>query len=135
MTTRRVAEVRHPTGQERVELGDHPVEADASIAPSDLADAVLGPFQALWGDAQPTASQETVAKELAILDECHRAFLPIDTKVKDFLQEPGDRPQHPLPPCLRLDVDITIIGIATEAVAATFQFLVQVVQEQVGQER
>src|SRR5206468_1044743 len=56
--TGRVAEVGHPTGQERVEVTDRRLAADPSAPTGDLPDAGLGALQTLRGDAQRAAPEK-----------------------------------------------------------------------------
>jgi hypothetical protein len=76
-----------------------------------------------------------MAEKLPLLDVSHRAFLPVDAQTQNILQEPRHRPQHPLPRRLGLHIDVAVVGIAAEAVATPFQFLVQIVQQQIRQDR
>jgi hypothetical protein len=55
--------------------------------------------------------------------------------VRLILQEPRHRRQHPLPRRLGLHIDVAVVGIAAEAVATPFQFLVQIVQQLIRQDR
>ena len=45
-----------------------------------------------------------------------------------------DRSEHALAAALRGDVDVTVVRVAAEAMSALLQFLVQIVQHDVGQQ-
>lgn len=76
-----------------------------------------------------------VPEELAVPRTIHRTLVPIDLQTQPLLQVPGDRLHHPFPGRLRLHVDVTVVGITAEAVAPPFQRLVQIVQQDVGEQR
>src|SRR3990170_3801510 len=76
-----------------------------------------------------------IPEELAIPRTIHRTLVPIDLQTKPLLQVPGDRLHHPFPGCLRLHVDVTVVSIPAEAVAPPFQLLIQIVQQDVGEQR
>ena len=77
-----------------------------------------------------------MAEELAFLEWRHRTFVPVDTQTEDFLSRNAVTDASTrLARRLRLHVDVAIVGITAEAVAASFQFLVQIVQQQIRQER
>src|SRR3990172_6122291 len=76
-----------------------------------------------------------VPEELAVPRAIHRILVPIDLQTQPLLQVPGDRLHHPFPGRLRLHVDVTVVGIPAEAVTPPFQLLVQIVQQDVGEQR
>src|SRR3989337_2863858 len=76
-----------------------------------------------------------IPEELAVPRTIHRTLVPIDLQTKPLLQVPGDRLHHPFPGRLRLHVDVTVVGIPAEAVTPPFQLLVQIVQQDVGEQR
>ncbi len=78
-TALRITEVPHPPGQERVELSDHPFEANASIPSGNVTDTLLGPLKALGGDGQHTTVKEPVAEELSFTHMPNRTLVPVDT--------------------------------------------------------
>ena len=112
---------------------DHPLERDPPIAPGDASKPLLGPVETFRRNAEPSAGQETMAEEVTLPHGSHRALLPVDPEAEPAFQEGCDRRQHPLARRLRPHVDVAVVGIAAEAVAPPFQFLVQVVQQQVRQ--
>src|SRR3990170_386922 len=76
-----------------------------------------------------------IPEELAVPRTIHRTLVPVHLQAQPLLQEPGDRLHHPFPGCLRLHVDVTVVSIPAEAVAPPFQLLIQIVQQDVGEQR
>src|SRR2546422_1026123 len=59
-------------------------------------------------------------------------FETIAAQLELLFQKPGDR-FHPSLPCRqRLHVNVAIVGVATEVMTAAFQFLVEIIQQQIG---
>ncbi len=91
-------------------------------------------FERLRRDAQPPAAQQPAPEELAFAHVGHRALETVHAQVKLLLKEPRHALHHPLARLLRLHVDVAVVGVAAEAMAALLEFLVQIVQHQVGQQ-
>ena len=126
--------IRDPSQQERVEFSHHPLEAHASIATGDLADAVFGPIQALRGDRQRAVGEQAVSQELAFPYGGRRALLTVDSQSQSPFEEPSHRCEHAFPSGLRLHVDVAVVGVPAELVPSVLQFLVQIIQQQIGKQ-
>ena len=63
------------------------------------------------------------------------AFGFVDLELQPPIQKPGQRRQHPFPRPPRPHIDVTVVGIAAEGVATAFQFLVQIVEQDIRQQR
>ena len=49
--------------------------------------------------------------------------------------EPGNGPHGPLPRPLAPDVNVHVVGVSAKTVSAPFEFLIQIVEKDVRQER
>src|SRR5580658_10540342 len=95
------------------------------------------PLYARWRDPQTTLAmrRDTKPKELALPGPRHRAFLRVDAQLQDLLEEDPDSIHHPVPRHATADVHVTVIGVAAERESPSLQFMVQIVEQDVGQER
>ena len=80
-------------------------------------------------------AREAEAQELAHARLGHRALGLVDLELETLGQEPLDARHHPLARPLTAHIDVAVVGVAHEAMAALLQFLVQHVQHQVRQQR
>jgi len=80
-------------------------------------------------------TREAEAQELADARLGDRALSPVDLELETFGEELLDAGHHSLACLLAAHIDVAVVGIAHEAVAALLQFLVQHVQHQVRQQR
>jgi hypothetical protein len=71
----------------------------------------------------------------AHLDRCHLALLLVDLKLKPLGKIPRQARLHPLASPQTPDQYQNIVGVAREAVPSSFQFPIQIVQQDVGQQR
>ena len=76
--------------------------------------------------------REAIAEELAVPRSGDGAFLPVYPKLEFPLQIPGDRGHRPLSRHFGSDVDIAVVSVAAEAMASTFQFPIELGQQDVG---
>ncbi|GBE16126.1 hypothetical protein BMS3Abin14_02206 [bacterium BMS3Abin14] len=76
-----------------------------------------------------------VTQETPLPGTVHRALVPVHIELETSLQKPTDRGQYTLAGTLGPYINITVIRVSTERVAPPFQFLVQIIQQDVGQER
>jgi len=130
-----VAEVRDPARGEGVDLRDHPCHRGTPVAAGDPAQALLDPGEAVRRDIERAVRVHPVAEERPFPDRCDRALLPVDPEPEPPFQEGGERSHHPLPRRLGPHIDIAVVGIAAEGVAAPLELPVQVVEKKIGQER
>ncbi len=79
--------------------------------------------------------RHAVTKELAIPRSINRTLGMIDTKLELRLKEPGNARQNTLAADSAADINVAVIGVATKAVPASFQFLVEIIQKDIRQER
>src|SRR5580700_10411464 len=95
------------------------------------------PLHARWRDPQTTLAMRGNAEpeELALPGPRHRAFLRIDAQLQDFLEEDPDPTHHPVPRHATAYVDVAVIGVAAKRELPSFQFMVQIVEQDVGKER
>ena len=96
----------------------------------------LGAFKrrTLRGDLQLglEARGERVAQELAVPRPVHCALVAIDRQTQAFPKESLDRCQHTLARALGPHVDVAVVGVTDKTVPASLQFLVQIVEQDVG---
>ena len=64
----------------------------------------------------------------------HLAFLLVDFEFESLFKKPGDSGHDPLTRPATLHQNDEVIGIAGEAVAAPFQLLVKLIQEDVAEQ-
>jgi hypothetical protein len=79
--------------------------------------------------------RHTVAKKLAVPRTVHPALSLIGLKPQLIFQIPLDRGHHPFPGRPSSHVNVTVVGIPAEAMAPLFQFLVEIVQQDVAEQR
>ena len=65
----------------------------------------------------------------------NRTLGMIDTKIELRLKEPGYARQNTLAADSAADINVAIVGITAEAVPASFQLLVEIIQKDIRQER
>jgi hypothetical protein len=73
-------------------------------------------------------------QELPLLWPCHRAFRLVDLQLEPVGQEPAHRGHDPLAGTATANVNVTVVGIAAEAVTPAFQFLVEIIEHEVAQQ-
>lgn len=83
-------------------------------------------------DSGATADAEP--KEVAVSWLDHGTLGFIDFQFKLLRQIPGDRPLYAEGCASTAYVDVAVIGVASEPKFTAFQFLVQLVEKQVGQQ-
>ena len=132
------AEVVDPPAKFRPKfLHDEPPE----VAPTTTAKALLQrsaeALHALFGYAKARlpVPGEAEAEKLSFPWPSHGALVGVDAELESPLQESGDRREHTLAAAPRPYIDVAVVGVAAEGVAAPLQFLVEVVEQDVRQER
>ena len=72
-----------------------------------------------------------VAQELPLPRSCHCALGRIDLQLQPLLQKRRDRLPDSLSCPIAFDIDVAVIGISAEAMPSSFQFAVQIVQQNI----
>src|SRR5580704_6531630 len=85
--TCRITVVVDPSTLERIEFGDHLRKAHAPIPTGDLADFLLGAFDALGSDPKLTVQEEPMAEELAFPYRSDGALFAVDAQPEFPFQE------------------------------------------------
>ena len=75
--------------------------------------------------------EEPMAKELAFPNRSDGALFAVDAQPEFGFQKPYHRFHHSLSCHHRPHVDVAVVGIAAKAMAPTFQFPIEVVQQNV----
>jgi hypothetical protein len=70
-----------------------------------------------------------------LIHHVHRALLCVHNQLQPLLKKLRDRGHHPFTCNLTAHVYVAVIGITAEAVASLFQFLVELIEQDVGQQR
>ena len=126
-------EISHPATKNRVEFGDDIDQTTPSRAFEHIADFV---FQALEaGRCYPQfrgfVPRHAVAQKLPLSRMRYRALGRIDRELERVRQKLGDARHDPLSRHFAFDVDIAVIRISAEGVTTTFQFPIQLCQQDV----
>src|ERR1700681_1141318 len=127
-------EVSSPAQQHRTKPFDHVAEVLAPASPKQHTYFAFEASHRLRGDLQLglQARGERVAQELAVPRPVHRALVSIDCQTQAIPEEPLDGCQHTLARTLGPHIDIAVVGVADKAVPTSLQFLVQLVEQDVG---
>ncbi len=131
------AEVAAPSDQIDGQLLGDLRQARPARAPRQFPNPALEAGDRLRRDAPPRLSPacEAEAQELADARLGDRALRLVDLELETLGEERLDARHHPLARPLAAHIDVAVVGVAHEAVAAPLQFLVQHVQHQVRQQR
>jgi hypothetical protein len=123
-----VAVVGKPSNEEQVEFDDHLRQTNAPVPAGNLSDALLGALDALGSDPKLTVQEQPVAEELSFPDLGDGALDAVDAQPEFLFQKLGYRFHHSLPRRQRSHVNVAVVGVATEAMTAAFQFPVEIIQ-------
>ena len=95
------------------------------------------PLYARWRDPQTTLAmrRDTKPKELALPGPRHRAFNGVDAQLQGFLEESPNTLHHPLTRRATAEVYVAVIRVAAKREIPSFQLPVQVIEQDVGEER
>src|SRR5262245_44567126 len=74
------------------------------------------------------------AEKRAVPWASHGALLRIDLELEPPLDEAGQACHDPLPGLLAAHVDVTVVGVAHEAVATAFKLAIQLIQHEVREQ-
>src|SRR5216684_2283248 len=131
------AEVAAPSDQITRQLLGDLREALSARAPRQLPDPCFEAIDGLRRDAAPRLllARKAEAQELACARFGDRALGLVDPELETLGEELLDALHHPLARPLAAHIDVAVVGVAHEAMAALLQFLVQHVQHQVRQQR
>jgi len=116
------AEVAAPSDQIDGQLLDNLREASTTRAPRELPNLCVPPVK-----LKP--------RNLRTLGLATALFALLILSFEAFFKELLDTRQHSFACLLTAHIDVTVIGITHKAVAAFLQFLVQLIQHQIGQQR
>ena len=129
------AEVAAPPNEVGRELFDELRQAHAERPASQLPDAHLEPGERLRRNLPlATVVRDAETQELALLGPSHGALGHVDLQPQSSGQEVADAAHDAVAGAMAANVDVAVIGIATESMAAPFQFLVQFVEHQIAQQ-
>src|SRR6267142_2343868 len=133
-------EVPGPTPHERVQVGDHLLQADAPMPPRQLANPVFEPGHGLVGNAPPERRVilDREAEERPVPRSGDGTLLRVDLQLEASFDEAGQARHDPPAGLFAADVDVTVIRVSHEPVAATLKLAIQFIQHEVreqGRER
>ena len=126
--------VTHPPAHVLRELHKSPLHRYAPAAPRQLANPRLKRTKRLLAP-HDLASPEGEAEELEVGRSHDLALLLIHLQLELFLEEPPHARHHSLPSAYALHQYDEVIRVASEAMPAHLQFLVQIVEHHIGQQR
>src|SRR5215211_1410301 len=131
------AKVAAPSNEVDGQLLDDPRKARPARASRQFPDPRFEAGNRLRRDAPSRLSSARVAEAQELADTWlgNRALGFVDLQLEAFGQERLDACHHPLTRLPAAYIDVAIVGVAYEAVAALLQFLVQHIQHQVRQQR
>ena len=130
--TGRIAVVVDPSNQEQIEFDRHLRQTNAPVTTGDLPDFLLGAFNALGSDPKFAVQEEPMTEELSFPNRSDRTLFAVDAQPEFLFQKLYHRFHHSLSGRQRLHVNITIVGVTAEAMTATFQFLVEIIQQKIS---
>ena len=78
--TGRIAVVGDPSHQEQIEFDNHSRQTNAPVATGDLADFLLGAFDALGSDSKLAVQEEPMTEELSFPDRSDRTLFTVDAQ-------------------------------------------------------
>src|SRR5260370_14227731 len=108
------AEVPGPTPHERVQVGNHLLQADVPMPPGQFANSVFEPGHGLVGDAAPERRVilDREAEERPVPRSGDGALLRVDLQLETSLDEAAQA--RPVPPArlFAADVDVTVIRVS-----------------------
>src|SRR5207247_981440 len=126
------AEVPGPTPHERVQVGDHLLQADAPMPPGQFANSVFEPGHGLVGDAspEPRIILDREAEERPVPRSGDGTFLRVDLQLEASFDEAGQARHDPPAGLFAADVDVTVIRVSHAPVAATLTLALQFIQHE-----
>src|SRR5438477_1924653 len=130
------AEVSGPTPNERVQVGNHLLQADAPMPPGQFANSVFEPGHGLVGNAPPERRiiLDREAEERPVPRPSDGALLRVDLQLQTSFDEAGQARHDPLTSLFAADVDVTVIRVSHKPVAATLELAIQLIQHEVREQ-
>src|SRR5438270_4764432 len=131
------AEVARPTPHERVQVGNHLLQAHAPMPPGQVANPVFEPGYGLVGNAPPERRVilDREAEERPVPRSGDGTLLRIDLQFEPPFDESGQAQHDPSASLFTADVDVTVIRVPHESVAATLKLAIQLIQHEVREQR
>ena len=126
------AVVRGPPSKILPKLVQPVPHGDSPTASCEFLDPVLEVGEGLLSPAY-FAAYDREPEEAALTHRCHLAFGEVDLELEGAFQIPRDGTHHPLSSAFAFDQNDHVIGIARKAVTPPLQFLVELVQQDIGQ--
>src|SRR5262249_30901315 len=130
-------EVTTPAPQVSGEILYHPRETHPSAPTRQFPHPLLEPRNDRRRDASLGLScdREAKAKERSLRRPSHGTLRAVDLEFESACDEGREALHHSLPRALATHVDIAVIGVANEPVAASLQLSIELVEHQVAQQR
>src|SRR5580704_12061083 len=130
------AEVAGPTAYKRVEVGDHLLQADAPMPPGQFANPVFEPGHGLLGNAPPERRVilDREAEERPVPRSGDGTLLRVDLQFEAPFDEAGQARHDPPAGLFAADVDVTVIRVPHEPVAATLKLAIQFIQHEIREQ-
>src|SRR6516164_6160872 len=128
------AEVAGPSPQVWDQLADHPLQADPSVPPGQLADPVFEPGHGLPGNTPPVVP-DGEAEERPLPRPGDGTLFRVDLQLETPFDETGQARHDPPASRVAADVDVTVIRVPHESVAATLKLAIQLIQDEVREQR
>src|ERR1700730_12643035 len=130
------AEVPGPTPHERVQVGDHLLQADAPMPPGQFANSVFEPGHGLVGDAspEPRIILDREAEERPVPRSGDGTLLRVDLQLEASFDEAGQARHDPPAGLFAADVDVTVIRVPHEPMAATLKLAIQFIQHEIREQ-
>ncbi len=125
--------VAPPSPEVGRQVAHHLLQAHSPSSGRQFPDSLLEPDHGLRRDApfRLPVPGEAEAQKLPFLRSSHRAFLPVHLELELVVRKRVTLLHHPLPRLHAAHVDVAVVRIAHEAMAAPLQLPVQFVQHEV----
>src|ERR1700730_1363044 len=129
-------EVPGPTPHERVQVGNHLLQADAPMPPGQFANPVFEPGHGLVGDASPEHRiiLDREAEERPVPRSVDGTLLRVDLQLEASFDEAGQARHDPPAGLFAADVDVTVIRVPHEPMAATLKLAIQFIQHEIREQ-
>jgi hypothetical protein len=130
------AEVPGPSPHKRVQVGDHLLQADAPMPPRQFANPVFEPGHGLIGNAPPERRVilDRKAEERPVPRPGDGTLFRIDLQFEAPFDEAGQARHDPSASLFTADVDVTVIRVPHEPVAATLKLTIQFIQHEIREQ-
>src|ERR1700736_1306158 len=130
------AEVAGPSPHKRVQVGDHLPQADAPMPPGQFAHPIFEPGHSLVGDASPERRVilDREAEERPVPRSGDGTLLRVDLQLEASFDEAGQARHDPPAGLFAADVDVTVIRVSHEPVAAALKLAIQFIQHEIREQ-